>query len=122
MLLASGVLQLIRLHFDLFDFSAEAGRTTHLGDRFANGRTGCSEIDYSCSFDILSPVKLAVKVALIGSLVAKPIIIKSAIVRATADKLSYLSVGKLIVIDADVLVGAEAVRATVAAKKAGVLQ
>lgn len=64
-------------------------------------------------------MKLAAKGALIGTLIAKPIIIKSAIVGATAAKLSYLFVGKPIAIGADVLAGAEALRAKVAAKKAG---
>lgn len=65
----------------------------------------------------LIPIKLAAKGALIGGLIAKPIIIKSAIVGATAAKLSHLFVGKPIAIGANVLAGAEALRAKLAAKK-----
>lgn len=64
-------------------------------------------------------MKLAAKGALIGGLIAKPIIIQSAIVGATAAKLSYLFVGKPIAIGANVLAGAEALRAKLTAKKAG---
>lgn len=65
----------------------------------------------------LLPVKLAAKGAILGTLIAKPIIIKSALVGATAVKLSHLLVGKPIAIGANLLAGAEALKAKLKAKK-----
>lgn len=65
----------------------------------------------------LIPVKMAATGAIVGTLIAKPIIIQSAIVGATAAKLSYLLVGKPIAIGSKLLAGAAALKAKVIAKK-----
>ena len=85
----------------------------------SNGHLIDLPLSFSAALASLIPIKLAASGALVGGLIAKPIVIASAINGAVAAKLSYLLVGKPIAIGADLLAGVEALRAKLSAKKAG---